>query len=174
MAAGDEAALAALFDETSGVLFALAMRVTGDRRDAEEALLDAYAKAWRTAATFDPTRSPARAWLVMMTRSAALDRKRRARPREEQLGVAEAAIASSEPAADERLVDWERGARARRALQALPPEQREALELAFFEGLTHAELAAKLRLPLGTVKTRIRLGMQHLRAILDEEGAERP
>ncbi len=174
MAAGDEAALAALFDETSGVLFALAMRVTGDRADAEEALLDAYAKAWRTAATFDPERSPARAWLVMMTRSAALDRKRRARPRGEQLGAAEATIASSEPAADERLADGERGARARRALQALSPEQREALELAFLEGLTHAELAAKLRLPLGTVKTRIRLGMQHLRAILDEEGAERP
>jgi RNA polymerase sigma-70 factor (ECF subfamily) len=171
MAAGDESALEALFDTASGLLFALAVRVTADRRDAEEALLDAYAKAWRTAATFDGSRGSARTWLIMMTRSAALDRRRRAGRPADRLEVAKDDAASDEQPADEQLDEKRRRVRVRRALQVLPIEQREAVELAFFDGLSHSQLASRLGLPLGTVKTRIRLGMRRLDQLLGE-GAE--
>jgi RNA polymerase sigma-70 factor, ECF subfamily len=169
MAAGDEGALATLYDATSGMLFALALRVAGDRRDAEEALLDAYAKAWRTAAAFDPARGSVRTWLVMMTRTAAIDRKRGAWAHTEPLEDTSSAIASPALGPDERFTKSEDSARVGRALQRLSLEQRQALELAFFDGLTHGALAAHLGLPLGTVKTRLRIGMQRLRTFLDEE-----
>ena len=172
MAGGDEGALAALYDATSGIVFALALRITGDRRDAEEVLLDTYAKAWRSAPAFETARGSARAWLVMMARSVAIDRKRGARLLAGPLCDAAEEAPSPALGPDEQFTAGETSAGARRALRKLPREQRQVLELAFFEGLTHTDLSTRLGLPLGTVKTRIRLGMQRLRALLEQEAVE--
>lgn len=172
MAHGDERAATLLYDRTSAVLYGLALRVTGQQADAEEVVLDAFAQAWRDAARFDPARASVIAWLTMMVRSRALDlirgRQRRARVTESAGQEPGDAVAMSQPPleVDVAIEHAERAHAVTSALDTLPTPQREAIELAFFEGLTHPEVADRLREPLGTVKTRIRLGMQKLRDAL--------
>lgn len=178
MAGGDERAAARLYDEFSPVLFALALRIVGERADAEEVVLDAFTQAWKNAAYYRSDRSSVLSWLSMITRTRALDflraRTRRLRTLnnasrimgDEPLGAAE-----NSPGAGEQLEDDERAAAVGVALHSLATPQRAAIELSFFSGLTHLEIAERLGEPLGTVKTRIRLGMQHMKNRLGDASA---
>ncbi len=171
MALGDELAASALYDRHSAAMYGLALRMVGEAADAEEVVLDAFAQGWRDAARYDTGRGTVAGWLTTITRTRALDliraRGRRAR-------MTDSATQSDEPPAmgegfrspDQVVDDVDRAAAVTTALGGLPEAQRRAIELAFFEGLTHPEVAERLREPLGTVKTRIRLGMQKLRDIL--------
>ncbi len=165
IALGRHSALGSMYDETSPLVFGLAVRMLGDRADAEEITADVYSQVWRTAATFDSTRGSVTTWLVMLTRSRAIDRlrTRTERWKREQAIDDQAEAADPGPAPDEASVQSEQRRMVQAALAELVPEQRRLIELAFFSGLSHSELAERTGLPLGTVKTRIRLGMLKLR-----------
>ena len=170
VAAGDGAALAALYDAHSRAVYSLALRVVGDEAEAEDVLQEVFAQAWRQASRYDSARGTVAAWLLTMARTRAIDRvrARRARPDMHAPGTAEASLDVSAPGADpsEALAAARDAERVREALRGLPLLQRLAIELAFFEGLTQAEIAERLEQPLGTVKTRIRLGLIKLRDAL--------
>ena len=161
---GDSRALASLYDETCSLVYGIALRVLRNEADAEEITSDVYLQVWRNASTFDAARGSVNAWLTMLTRSRSIDRLRsRARARKEEALDTVAGVAA--PGETPESASWlgqQRG-RVRAALQCLSPEQREAIELAYFSGLTQSELAERLQQPLGTIKTRIRLGMIKLR-----------
>lgn len=169
----DQTALAGLYDETASLVFGLALKILGDAADAEEVSADVYAQVWRTAAAFDVSRGSVSTWLLMLTRSRAIDRIRsRAERRKREHGMEEhfeAVDPGLSPDTATALSEQRR--RVRLALAALPVDQRRLIELAFFSGKSHAELAEETGVPLGTVKTRIRLGMMKLRERLVEEGA---
>lgn len=172
-AAGDEDAVGTLYDRYGAVLYAVAYRVVGQRADAEEVVLEAFAQAWREAPKFDASRGSVPAWLTTIARSRALDLVR-ARTRRDRITASAAAgdpdrapamgSWTGDPTA--RLDEGERRQQVAAALDELSPPQRQAIELAFFEGLSHSEIAERLHEPLGTVKTRLRLGMQKLRDTL--------
>jgi RNA polymerase sigma-70 factor, ECF subfamily len=168
IAQGDQAALAHLYDTTNRLVFGLILRVLGETGAAEEVLLDVYTQVWRQAATYDIQRGSPLAWLTTIARSRAIDRLRsgwQTQQRQESLDVVtdrETAAASPE----EATVLSERQRLVKQALAQLSPEQREVIELAYYSGLSHTEIAAKLGQPLGTVKTRTRLGMLKLRDAL--------
>lgn len=167
---GEESALASLYDRYSAVLYAVAFRIAGERPDAEEIVLDSFSQAWREAGRFQAERGSVIAWLTMICRSRALDLVR-ARGRRSRLGAKAAvaepdsmpAMGAMDPGAAPDVIGVERRQVVASALGALSPPQRVAIELAFYEGLSHSEIADRLGEPLGTVKTRIRLGMQKLR-----------
>ena len=172
MAQGDEGAASALYDRHGAVMYGLALRMVGESADAEDVVLDAFAQSWRDASRYDSARGSVAGWLTTITRTRALDL---IRARGRRLKVTDAATATlDEPAAmgsgfaapDVEVLETERAVAIKSALDQLPVPQRQAIELAFFEGLTHHEVADRLREPLGTVKTRIRLGMQKLRDAL--------
>jgi RNA polymerase sigma-70 factor, ECF subfamily len=168
MAGGDEAALGTFYDTTSRLTFGLVLRILGDRSAAEEVLIDVYTQVWRQAAAYDRSRGTPLAWLTTIARSRALDRLRsgwqeqqRRQPLDELHDMAARAASPEDAAAaseHQRLVQS--------ALAALPPEQRQVIELAYYSGLSHSEIAAHLNQPLGTVKTRTRLGLLKLREAL--------
>lgn len=167
IAGGDGDALARLFDLHSPVVLGLLSRMLGARSEAEEVLQEAFLQVWTQADRYDPARSSARGWILMLARSRALDRLRRrtARQRREEDSVEEADVAVH-PVGTERLEESETRNRVSSALGVLSPEQRHCIELAFFEGLTHTQIAERLKAPLGTVKSRILLGMNKLRQAL--------
>ena len=165
----DQQALASLYDATSRTVYGLLLRILSDASAAEEVLLDVYAQVWRQAAAFSPDRGTPLAWLTTIARSRALDRLRRGRleqQRTEPLDLTAARVAAAGASAEEEAEARETGAFVRAALEALAPEQREVIELAYYGGMSHSEIAAARGLPLGTVKTRTRLGMMRLREIL--------
>lgn len=168
MAEGDQGALAQLYDATNRQVYGLALRIVSDAADAEEVTLDVYTQAWRQAARFDPTRGEPITWLLTLAHSRAIDRLRSrggARKREQTLdAVVQLPAGDADPEHSSALA--ERARFVRKALSALSPEQREVIELAYFEGLTHVEIADRIRQPLGTAKSRIRLGMARLREAL--------
>jgi RNA polymerase sigma-70 factor (ECF subfamily) len=169
VAGGNGEALAALYDEAGTVLYSLALRILGNAADAEEVLLEVFEQIWRSAPSFDPARSGAWRWLTVLTHSRAVDRLRARtskQKREEPRPFDESEVSSREPSPDEASMFRQQQVRIRQSLNALPREKREALELAYFSGLTHVEIAATLRVPLGTIKTRIRMGMDKLRIAL--------
>lgn len=170
MAGGDEGALGLLLDRWGNPVHALVLHVVGDAAEAEDVVEEVFWQAWRQAARFDPTRGGVSAWLFTIARSRALDRRRAlARSREEVAGANETPVAeavSPAPGPAESAEDAERRALVRSALDELPPEQRETLELAYFGGLSQTEIAERTGSPLGTVKTRMRLAMQKLRGRL--------
>ena len=168
MAEGDQAALAELYDATSRLIYGLALRVLDDVSAAEEVLLDVYTQAWRQATAYDGTRGTPLAWLTTIGRTRAIDRLRSGwqdRSRKESLETLTHAIAEG-ASPEDSSVDAERQQFVRRALATLSQEQRQVIELAYYSGLSHSEIAAKLNQPLGTVKTRTRLGMIKLREAL--------
>lgn len=167
IADGDGDALARLFDLHSPVALGLLSRMLGARGEAEEVLQEAFLQVWTQADRYDPARSSARGWVLMLARSRALDRLRRreARRRREEESVEESNL-SIHPVGTERLEESERRSQVSTALGVLSPEQRHCIELAFFEGLTHTQIAERLKAPLGTVKSRILLGMNKLRQAL--------
>jgi len=165
MARGDHDALAELYDRHARVVYSLALRIVRDQRDAEEVAQDVFAQAWRSSAAYSAGRGSVIAWLMTMTRSRAVDRLRGRRARPDAAADAEPIpmLPDGATPADERLVSEARAVRVRAALDGLPFLQRVALELAFYEGLTHSEIADRLEQPLGTVKTRIRQALITLR-----------
>jgi len=174
MAAGDESALGELYDRHGRTAYALAVAIVREREDAEEVVADALGQAWRTAAQFDPTRGTVGAWLATITRTRALDllraRGRRAHAlaraaREGDAGVA-VPLASAGDAPDRGVERQEARRLVERSLAGLPEPQRRVIELAYFGGLTQTEIAAELQEPLGTVKTRMRAGLEKLRGSL--------
>jgi RNA polymerase sigma-70 factor (ECF subfamily) len=173
MAQGRQEALAALYDETSPLLNGLLRRMLEKPEDAEEVLLDVYLKAWKNAGAYSDQRGSVQAWLVIMARNAAIDRIRqqRAQPRVVGLEIDNGIDPESPDDSPERQsAAWQRRRRIQGVIAQLPAEQRQAVELAFFGGLTHLELAEKLGEPLGTVKSRIRMGLIRLRTLLEEAG----
>lgn len=168
IAKNDQSALATLYDETNRLAYGLILRVLGDASVAEEVLLDVYTQIWRQAANYDTGRGSPIAWLMTIARTRAIDRLRSGwqdRQRKEPLDLLndrETSVASPE----EATVASERQKFVRAALSSLTPEQREVIELAYYGGLSHSEIALKLNQPLGTVKTRTRLGMMKLREAL--------
>lgn len=168
IASGDCAALSALYDATSRPVFGLALRILGERADAEEVALDVYTQVWRQAARYDPARGEAVSWLMTLAHSRAIDRLRSragTRRREEELDD-DAPVADLGPDPEAASALGERARSVRRALALLSPEQRRVIELAYFEGLTHVEIAERISQPLGTAKSRIRLAMEKLRDAL--------
>jgi RNA polymerase sigma-70 factor (ECF subfamily) len=166
--AGDADGLAQLYDETSTVLYGLAVRVLNDTADAEEVVLDVYKQVWKSTGTFDTARGSVFAWLAVLTRSRAIDRlrsrgSRRARELPIESGVE---TRSSAPAPEAQSIFGQERRLVRKALASLAIEQREAIELAFFRGLTHVEVSEAMGVPLGTIKTRIRIGMRKMRDVL--------
>jgi RNA polymerase sigma-70 factor (ECF subfamily) len=182
MADGDESALGELYDRWSQRVHTVAFWMLSDADDAEDVVEETFWQAWRTAGQFDPGRASGSTWLLMIGRSRALDRLRAQRRRAERTGKAAASTlvedyeGSTHPAVLQPEVP-EPSRKLTQALEALPQEQREALELAYLAGLSHAEIAAQTGQPLGTVKTRIRLAMDKLRqklSILREPGRPTP
>jgi RNA polymerase sigma-70 factor, ECF subfamily len=167
VAARDQHAMAELYDATRRLVYGLVLRIVTDPAAADEALVDVYMQAWRQADRFDAERGAPLAWLTTIARSRALDRVRSGsyeRKHSEPLDAASHHVAAE--SADEAAFASETQAHVRRALNELTPEQREVIELAYYGGLSHSEIALDLGQPLGTVKTRTRLGMMKLRELL--------
>jgi len=166
-ARGDQSALGELYDATSRLVFGLVLRIVGDRASAEEVLLDVYTQAWRQAANYDEARGAPLAWLMTIARSRAIDRIRSSKHDQQKDPLdAVAELSDREPSPEQATVDSERRRLVRAALDTLPAEQREVVELAYYSGLSHSEIASRLGQPLGTVKTRTRLAMIKLRDML--------
>jgi RNA polymerase sigma-70 factor (ECF subfamily) len=169
IAAGDQRALHALYERAHRIVFTLMMRITANRETAEELTIDVFHDVWRGAARYDPANGTVLGWIMNQARSRAIDRlrfenRKKRRPGDDVEPPAEAA-------ADPRdvLEQREQAEALRAALAALTPDERQAIEATFFGGLTHAEAAERLHLPLGTVKTRIRSALHKLRQALAAE-----
>ncbi len=165
IAAGSQQALAELYDLTGRQVFALAQRILKDSHAAEEVVLDVFLQIWKGAANFDPARGRALGWILTIARSRSLDalRSRSVRAAREEDLRRESSRLNVAIQPSERAAQADVSQRVASALAALPTEQARALELAYFQGLSHTEIATKLGLSLGTIKTRIRLGMLKLR-----------
>ena len=165
-ARGDEAALAELYDRHSRFVFSLALRIVRDAGEAEDLTQDVFVQLWRQATRFDVDRGNVLAWLCTMTRTRAIDVLRRRRVRAGTNAPVDEHTAEPVDAAPRQdvVVEWSQQAAAiRTAVDSLPLLQRLAVELAFYEGLTHTEIASHLEVPLGTVKTRVRQGLLKIR-----------
>jgi RNA polymerase sigma-70 factor (ECF subfamily) len=163
---GDESALAALYDRYRLILFSLILRILHDRQEAEDILQETFLQVWRRARDFDESRGRAFTWLVTIARSRALDRLRASGSRARIATEVEQEPRESTGDAAADAVKSEQGEIVRQVLAELPEEQRRALFMAYFEGLTQSEIAARLGDPLGTVKTRMRSGLMKLRELL--------
>jgi RNA polymerase sigma-70 factor (ECF subfamily) len=157
--------LASLYDESSRFLYGLALHILRDAADAEEVIMDVYQHLWNHAEVYDETRGNLWSWLAVVTRNRAIDRLRQSsgrRAREVPIGTGEEPGGAGEVPENLSIFKEERRM-VRSAMDTLTKEQRQAIELAFFRGLTHVEVAERLGAPLGTIKTRIRAGLQRLR-----------
>ena len=164
VAAGDESGLAALYDRYAGVVYSVTNRILRDTGAAEEVVQDIFYQLWRSASQFDLARGSLPGWLLVIARNRAIDRLRGRSRRllEETMEPVATALALDTSAAQAEAM-----AKVTAALGSLPANQREALELAYFEGLTHTEIADRTGVPLGTVKTRLRTAVQSLKKALN-------
>jgi RNA polymerase sigma-70 factor (ECF subfamily) len=172
IAAGDQLALHALYERAHRIVFTLVMRITANRETAEELTIDVFHDIWRRATRYDAANGTVLGWIMNQARSRAIDRLRfESRKKRSDGGDIQL---PAEVAADPRdmLELAEQGKALRAALAALTPDERQAIEATFFAGLTHAEAAARLNQPLGTVKTRIRSGLHKLRQALAAEAGK--
>jgi RNA polymerase sigma-70 factor (ECF subfamily) len=172
IASGDQRALRALYERTNRLVFTLTMRITNDRQTAEEVTLDVFHEVWQRAPKYDPADGSVVGWIMNQARSRAIDRlrfekrKKRASPSEDD------SIASSAASGSDEVIDLVQQAHMLRdRLSLLTPDERNAIETAYFMELTHSEVAARLNQPLGTVKTRIRSGLDKLRRALAQEAS---
>ncbi|MBX7197088.1 MAG: sigma-70 family RNA polymerase sigma factor [Sandaracinaceae bacterium] len=170
VASGDREALAALYDRHAPTVLAVGARILRNRRDAEDVMHDVFLEVWRRAGTYDPSKASVRTWIVLIMRCRALDRRKSA-----------AVAMTSALVDDRRTTESHEGpdagldrARAWRALDALTEVQREVMMLAYFEGLSCSEIAARLDVPLGTVKSRTAGALKALREALAEGAEEHP
>ena len=168
VATGDQLAMTSLYDTSSRVLFGLLLRILNEHALAEEVLLDVYLQVWQQASSYDELRGSPMAWMLTIARSRAIDRLRSGRQESllrESFEEFEENVRSDTDVEETAALAEEHG-KVREALETLPVEQREVIELAYYGGLSHSEIALQLEQPLGTVKTRIRLGMMKLRDLL--------
>jgi RNA polymerase sigma-70 factor (ECF subfamily) len=175
IARGDAGALAALYDRHARAALALAHRVCGDWTMAEDAVQEAFLSVWRHAASYAPARGSARTWLLRVVHNRAVDRLRRQRGSgtdEPLTEVLAELLADPAPEVWTQVSAGLTRAALAKALAALPAEQREAITLAYFGGLTATESAARTGVPVGTVKGRLRLGLEKMRTSLGREGTE--
>jgi RNA polymerase sigma-70 factor, ECF subfamily len=170
VAGDDEAALGELYDRFGRIAYGLALRIIRDASLAEDAVQEAFLQVWRGAGSYRPERAKASTWLLTFVHRRAVDLVRREERR--RVDPVEALADPAGPGADEEAARGSRRQVVRTALQALPAEQRQAIELAYYGGLTQSELADRLGQPLGTIKSRMFTGLQRLRALLDEAGFE--
>jgi RNA polymerase sigma-70 factor, ECF subfamily len=172
-AEGDQSALGELYDATSPMVLGLIRRMVGDATTAEEIALDVYRQVWRVASTYDQEKGTPVTWLLMMARSRAIDHLRSPASRTKKLErpIEAAAFKYSSPGFNPEMTAISNSRRQviQRMLAELKPEQLELLQLAFFEGLSHGEIAEKTGIPLGTIKSRIRAGMTRLRELLEPQ-----
>lgn len=164
MGQGDVHALKSLSERYAGMLVALSRRIVANDFDAEEVAADVLWQAWRAAGAFDPSRGSVAAWLITLGRSRAIDRLRSNRVRERRPVPSEVESLAPEAGADIDLAEQTKSVRS--ALTSLEPSEKAALEMAYYSDLSHAEIAEKLGIPLGTVKTRIRSAMIKMRKML--------
>ena len=164
LATGDREAVAELYDRHAARVLGLAYRIVRNSSDAEDVVQEVFSQAWRTAPNYEASRGTVAGWLLMMARSRAIDRVR-ARQARRDAGVEPdpETIPSPAVSVSEQIIADQQTAQIRGAMVALPAEQKTALELAYFEGLTQSEIAERLQIPLGTVKTRIRSALAFLR-----------
>jgi RNA polymerase sigma-70 factor (ECF subfamily) len=171
MKAGEEAAFAEFYDRFAPGLFSVIYAILRDQKEAEDVLQDAFVQMWKRSASYDPARSKLFTWAVMISRHKAIDRLR-SRQRQSKLSEEMAnetkrnSLGATFERADFAILQQDERERVRAALGQLNDSQREALDLAFFSGLTHTQIAEKLGTPLGTVKARIRRGLLALRDLL--------
>jgi RNA polymerase sigma-70 factor, ECF subfamily len=167
--AGDRAALQTVYRLTSAKLFGVALRILGERGEAEDVLQEVYMTVWRRAADFDPGRASPMTWLIAIARNRSIDRLRATKTsrRMEPIDAA-AAVADAAPAADRALQDTQDHARLHGCLGTLAAHEQAALRGAFFDGNTYEELAARMNTPLGTMKSWIRRAMIKLKACLEQ------
>ena len=160
---GDEPAMEHLYDRHSSIVYSVALRVLGDTGSAEDIVQEVFMQLWRNPKVFDATRGSLPGWLAVITRNRAIDSLRKRRPETDISSV----IVSVEP--DLSGAEWGHAVeKIRGALGSMPPQQRSALEMSFFQGLTHNEIAQKTGEPLGTIKTRIRAGLMALRKVFGQ------
>jgi RNA polymerase sigma-70 factor (ECF subfamily) len=171
IAAGDETALAEVYDEYSPLVYGLALRTTRDRATAEDVTQDVFVNLWKQPHRFDPERGSLRALLAAMARNRSIDliRSRSASQRREE-NDGRLAAATDTSSVEEDALRTERSEAVRRALAELPEDQRRAIDLAYFAGHTYREVATLLGIPEGTAKSRLRIGMQRLASLLEAEG----
>ena len=171
IAEGDQQAFAQLYDRFSGLLYSLAIRILNDPKEAEDVLQEVFLQIWAKASLFDPKAGKPSGWALTLTRNKAIDRLRTSQRRHRLLDqiTAQADPPAGAPGqAAEKIQADEEAALIRSVVAALPYEQRQAIELAFFGGLTQTEISERLKQPLGTIKARIRRGMLQLRESLGE------
>jgi len=171
VARGDAGAFEALYDRYSSMLYALLLRILGNAEDAQEVLQEAFVKVWTNARMFDAERGSEIAWLISITRSRGIDKLRSRKIRNERENDAGREVSihvgfTDKTTGADHAIRSEEGTAVRGALAALPEAQRVALELAYFEGFSQSEIAERLGEPLGTIKTRMQLGMKKLRESL--------
>ena len=172
VAEGSESAITQVYDTTSRMVYGLALRITNDPFAAEDITLEVFLQVWRKAHAYDPARGTVSSWLITLTRSRAIDflrARKKGGVDSEFFSDSVPDLPDSRPNPERASLQGERGKLIHAALQKLAPERREAIELAYFSGLTHSEIADRTSLPLGTVKTRIRQGMMHLRELLSTQ-----
>lgn len=169
-ARGEVDAISCIYDRFAGLLLTMAEKILGDRAMGEDLVHDVFLEVWRHASTFDPARGSVRTWILVRLRSRALDRLRSAKTRREVATDDHEPNLAVDEAEDPALAPDRRAVR--HALAELPPEQREVIELAYFQGLTSSEIAERMGSPLGTVKSRTAAGLAKLRAVMDLVGKE--
>lgn len=166
----DKNALSLLYDCYAKVLYSLAFRILGSKEEAEEVVLDVFTQVWQNAQQYQTERGSVDAWLFLLTRSRSLDRlrvmRRQTRVVQASVSIVQGGTPSTKPTPEEYVLISERREYIDSALQQLPFEQRQALELAYFKGLTYSEIGTETGKTLGTVKTRLRLGLNKLRGLL--------
>jgi RNA polymerase sigma-70 factor, ECF subfamily len=167
-ARGDQEAFSRLYDQSSPQIYGLILRMINDPQVAEEVTMDVYAQVWKQAQRYDVNRGTPMGWLVAIARTRAIDQLRSGKlKRTSMTGMEDIArVASDRATPEEQSSARQRAEIVREALASLPFEQRQSLILAYFDGYSQSEISVKLGLPLGTIKTRIRLGMMKLRDVL--------
>ena len=170
IADGSTAALGRLYDRYGRTAFGLAIRITARQEDAEEVVQDVFSQIWKDAGRYDAARATVAGWLIMLTRARALDRLRARRSRPDSDAPAEPSdlipLTAGGPTPEEITISDQEAAAVRTALGSLPSALRSLVELAYYEGLTHSEIASRTGMPLGTVKTRLRTATATLRGAL--------
>jgi RNA polymerase sigma-70 factor (ECF subfamily) len=171
MARGDTSAVADLYDRHARAIYSLALRILSDAAEAEDVVQDVFTQAWRQASRYDAARAPVVGWLLVIARARALDRLRAQRSRivADRMDESTPQPRDPDPSQEVLAITGEQAERLRGALSVLPDGQREAIELAYYQGLSQSDIAERLQQPLGTIKTRIRTGLLKLREVLRGE-----
>lgn len=169
---GDADALSVLYDRHGGPAYSLAHRIMGEPQAAEDATQEAFISVWRTSANYDAARGSVRSWLLQIVRNRAIDALRRSSVRGGRMDYDDDGVLEAQEAPEDTEAEASRRERAehvRGALRDLPQDQAQVLGLAYYAGFTHSEIAEMLNMPLGTVKGRMRLGLQKVRSNLGEQ-----